>query len=101
MYNLRQIVKAIEKEQDTSIRRTQKVTLYSMVKYLQTGRTGISEFDMNNFLTGNSFMPVFQELLSQSIVIQNNKSNYVLNADVKDLIPRFLQELDKQVYHSS
>lgn len=96
MDTFQQIVKTIESEQDANIRRTQKVTLYSTLKYLQAGRTGISKFDMDNFLTGNRFLPIFQELLHHSIVIQNANSNYILNDNVKDLLPSFLQELDQQ-----
>ena len=101
MKSLQQIINTIESEQDDSIRRNNKVTLYSLVNYLHDGHKGISRYDMDNFLGENQFSAIFQELLNISIISENEKGQFVLNDDVKDRIPPFLQKLTQQVYQTS
>lgn len=101
MKSLQQIFNTIETEQDIGVRRANKVTLYSLVNYLHAARKGISKFDMDNFLGQNSFSSVFQQLLSNSIVLENKKGDYVLNEDVKDLVLPSFQKLILQDYASN
>ena len=98
MNSFQQIFSTIDTEQDISARRANKVTLYSLVNYLHASRKGISKFDMDNFLGQNSFSLVFQQLLSNSIVIENKVGNYVLNDGVKDLVLPSFQKLILQDY---
>ena len=80
-------------DQDASLRRTNKVTLCSLLNYLQAGHKGISKYDMDNFLGENKFSIIFQELLHNSIVTENEHKNYVLNDDIKDLLAPLLHDL--------
>lgn len=99
MKNFDQVFSTIESEQNASIRRANKATLFSLVNYLFESHAGISKYNMENFLRDNQFLPIFQQLLSNTIVTEQENGNFILNNDFKDVIPTFLQELSKQVYY--
>ena len=99
MHQIYTLLNAIETEQNTTIRRSQKVTLYSMVKYLQAGHTGISKFDMENFLSNNCFKPIFQDLLTNTIIKENKNGYYILNEDFKDILDSLINNLNQELYY--
>ena len=92
MKDLQQIFKTIDGERDFKVRRANKLTLASLVKYLQYSNKGISSYDMDNFLQGNQFADVFQELLNNSIITENKNGNYILNNKSKEIIFSQYQE---------
>lgn len=92
MKDLQQIFKTIDGERDFKVRRANKLTLASLVKYLQASNKGISSYDMNNFLQDNRFADVFQELLNNSIITENKNGNYILNNNSKEANFYYYQE---------
>jgi hypothetical protein len=98
MNTLQHVFDKIEAEQDASIRRSNKSTFYTLINYLEASRKGITKRDMGNFLNGNKFSEIFQELLDKSIIEQNQEGNYLLNADVKAHLSPILKELTSMVY---
>jgi hypothetical protein len=101
MKSLRQIYNTIESEQDVIIRRENKITLFSLINYLQTANKGISKYDMEHFLKENRFSKIFEDLIKNTIVKENENGYFVLSKESKGLHTSFLLELTSKVFTSN
>ena len=97
MNALKHIYDEIETESDSNVRRMNKISLYTLVNYLEATES-LPEFVIKKqFLNGKEFSNTFQKLISSSVVEQTENGNYKLNSQFKAEISPLLKELTSTV----
>ena len=92
----------IETENDSNVKKLNKVALYTLVNYLEAKESITPSEIQTYFLNRKEFSKTFQKLVDSSIIEQTSENgNFKLNSSIKTYLSPLLQELTSMVYTSN